>query len=109
MAALGNRLFSDDDLKDLYEPDNRRPSLPASIMSGALLLQFHDDVSDPEAAERIVFDRRWKVAPHRPLDDAGFDSSSLRRYRRRLVEGGQERQAFDRFVAGGRRALSLTR
>jgi transposase len=104
MAALGDRLFADDDLKDLYDPENGRPSLPPSIMSGALLLQFHDDVSDQEAAERILFDLRWKVALHLPLDYAGFDGSSLSRYRSRLIAGGQERYAFDRFVAVGRAA-----
>ena len=104
MAALGDQLFPDDAHKDLYHPDNGRPSLPPSIMSGALLLQFHDDVSDQEAAERILYDLRWKVALHLPLDYAGFDSSSLSRYRTRLIEGGQERYAFDRFVAVGRAA-----
>ena len=104
MAALGDQLFPDDAHKDLYHPDNGRPSLPPSIMSGALLLQFHDDVSDQEAAERIVYDLRWKVALHLPLVYAGFDSSSLSRYRTRLIEGGQERYAFDRFVAVGRAA-----
>jgi hypothetical protein len=104
MAALGAELFADDDLKDLYDAGNGRPSLPPSIMSGALLLQFHDDVSDQEAAERILFDLRWKVALQLPLDYAGFDSSSLSRYRSRLIAGGQERYAFDRFVAVGRAA-----
>jgi hypothetical protein len=104
MAALGDQLFTDDALKDLYDPDNGRPSLPPSIMSGALLLQFHDDASDHEAAERIVFDLRWKVALYLPLGYIGFDSSSLSRHRSRLVEGGQERYAFDRFVAVGRAA-----
>jgi hypothetical protein len=104
MAALGDQLFPDDDLKDLYDPDKGRPSLPPAILSGALLLQFHDDVSDEEAAERILFDLRWKVALHLPFDYAGFDGSSLSRYRSRLVAGGQERYAFDRFVAVGRAA-----
>ncbi len=35
MAAWGEQLFSDDDLKGLYHPDNGRPSLPPSLMSGA--------------------------------------------------------------------------
>ena len=104
MAAAGEQLFPDDDLKDLYDPDKGRPSLPPSVMSGALLLQFHDDVSDEEAAERILYDLRWKVALHLPLDYAGFDGSSLSRFRTRLVEGGRERYAFDRFVAVGRAA-----
>lgn len=104
MAAAGAQLFPDDDLKDLYDPEKGRPSLPPSLMSGALLLQFHDDVSDAEAAERILYDLRWKVALHLPLDYAGFDGSSLSRFRTRLVEGGWERYAFDRFVAVGRTA-----
>jgi hypothetical protein len=104
MAALGATLFCDDDLKELYDAGNGRPSLPPSLMSGALLLQFHDDVSDQEAAERILFDLRWKVALHLPLDYAGFDGSSLSRFRSRLLAGGQERYAFERFVALGRAA-----
>ena len=104
MAAVRDVLFSDDDLKDLYCLDNGRPSLPPSLMSGVLLLQFYDDVSDEEAVERLQFDLRWKVALHLGLDYAGFDPSSLTYFRRRLVENGRERYAFDRLVAVGRAA-----
>jgi hypothetical protein len=52
-------LFQDDDLKDMYDPGNGRPSLPPSLLSGVLLLQFHDDVSDEEAVQRLMFDLRW--------------------------------------------------
>ena len=61
MGSLSRRLFPDDDLSDMYCPDNGRPSLPPSLMSGALLLQFFDDVSDGEAVERTMYDLRWKV------------------------------------------------
>lgn len=104
MGAVSHELFRDDDLKELYCADNGRPSLPPSLMSGVLLLQFYDDVSDEEAVERLRFDLRWKVALDLPLDYAGFDPSSLSYYRRRLVEHGQERYAFDRFIAVGRAA-----
>jgi len=104
MAAVSDVLFRDDDLKGLYCPDNGRPSLPPSLMSGVLLLQFYDDVSDEEAVERLQFDLRWKVALRLPLDYPGFDSSSLTHFRQRLVENGQERYAFDRLVAVGRAA-----
>ena len=59
MASVSGVLFQDDDLKALYDPDNGRPSLPPSLMSGVLLLQFHDDVSDEEAVQRLMFDLRW--------------------------------------------------
>jgi transposase len=104
MAAVNDVLFNDDDLKDLYCADNGRPSLPPSLMSGVLLLQFYDDVSDDEAVQRLLFDLRWKVALNLPLDYPGFDPSSLTYFRRRLMDNGQERYAFDRFIAVGRAA-----
>jgi transposase len=91
MAAVSDKLFSDDDLQDLYCPDNGRPSLPPSLMSGVLLLQFHDDVSDEEAVQRLQFDLRWQVALNLPTDFPGFDPSSLTYFRQRLIEHHKER------------------
>ncbi len=104
MATVSSQLFSDDDLKDMYCPDNGRPSLPPSLMSGVLLLQFHDDVSDEEAVQRLMFDLRWQVALNLPTDFPGFDPSSLTYFRQRLIEHQKERYAFDRFVKVGREA-----
>ncbi len=104
MAAISAVLFRDDDLQDMYCPDNGRPSLPPSLLSGVLLLQFHDDVSDEEAVQRLRFDLRWQVALNLPTDFPGFDPSSLTNFRQRLVDHGQERYAFDRFVTVGRAA-----
>lgn len=99
MGSLTGKLLRDDDLKDMYSADNGRPSLPPSMMSGVLLLQFYDDVSDGEAVERVRFDLRWKVALNLPLDYDGFDSSSLSVFRTRLIKYKQERYAFDRLLA----------
>jgi hypothetical protein len=104
MAAVSGVLFQDDDLKEMYDPGNGRPSIPPSLMSGVLLLQFHDDVSDDEAVQRLMFDLRWQVALNLPTDFPGFDPSSLTYFRRRLIEHKQERYAFDRFVQVGRAA-----
>jgi len=104
MAAVSDVLFRDDDLKAMYDPGNGRPSLPPSILSGVLLLQFHDNVSDEEAVQRLQFDLRWQVALNLPTDYPGFDPTSLGNFRERLAEHGQERYAFDRFVAVGRTA-----
>ena len=104
MASVSGVLFQDDDLKALYHPDNGRPSLPPSLMSGVLLLQFHDDVSDEEAVQRLMFDLRWQVALNLPTDFPGFDPSSLTYFRQRLIEHQQERYAFDRFIKVGREA-----
>lgn len=104
MGALSDVLFPDDDLADMYSPDNGRPSLPPSLMNGVLLLQFYDDVSDEEAVERLKYDLRWKVALDLALDYSGFHPTSLTKYRNRLVENNQERYAFDRFIAVAREA-----
>ena len=104
MGSLGRRLFPDEDLGDMYSPDNGRRSLPPSLMNGVLLLQFFDDVSDGEAVERTKYDLRWKVALNLPLDFGGFHPTSLTKYRNRLIEHGKERYAFDRLVEAGREA-----
>jgi transposase len=104
MGDVSDVLFPDDDLADMYCPDNGRPSLPPSLMNGVLLLQFYDNVSDEEAVERTKYDLRWKVALDLALDYPGFHPTSLTKYRNRLSENGQERYAFDRFIAVGREA-----
>ena len=108
MGAVNDQLFHDDDLAGMYCPDNGRPSWPPSLMSGITLLQFHDDVSDEEAVERLAFDLRWKVALNLPLDFSPPHASSLSVFRKRLVEHGQERYAFNRFVQIGRAAGLLS-
>jgi transposase len=104
MGAVSAELFKDDDLKEMYDPSNGRPSIPPSLMSGVLLLQFHDDVSDEEAVQRLQFDLRWQVALNLPTDFPGFDPSSLTYFRQRLIQHQKERYAFDRFVKVGREA-----
>ena len=104
MGAVSDVLFCDDDLAMMYCPDNGRPSIPPSLMAGATLLQFYDDVSDAEAVDRMKFDRRWQVALNLPLDYPGFDPSCFTYYRKRVIENGQERYAFNRFIAVGREA-----
>ena len=104
MAAVHEELFPDEDLAEMYCPDNGRPSLPPSLMSGVTLLQFYDGVSDQEAAARVKYDLRWKVALQLPLEYPGFAPSSLSVFRSRLLEHGQERYAFDRFIQVGREA-----
>lgn len=104
MGAVSDVLFRDDDLAAMYDPATGRPSLPPSLMCGVVLLQFYDDASDGEAVERTLYDLRWKVALGLPLDYAGFDASSLVYFRKRLIENGQERYAFDRLLQVGRAA-----
>ncbi len=104
MGAVNEVLFKDDDLAGMYCDNNGRPSLPPSLMSSILLLQFYDEVSDEEAMARLTFDLRWKVALNLPLDFEPPHSSSLSVFRSRLVEHRQERYAFNRLIQVGRAA-----
>jgi transposase len=104
MASVRDVLFQDDDLSEMYCLDNGRPSLPPSLLSGVLLLQYHDDVGDEEAVERLRYDLRWKVALGLPLDYPAFDPTSLVVFRKRLLKHGKERYAFERFLKVAREA-----
>jgi transposase len=104
LGAVMEQLFADGDLAEMYCLDNGRPSIPPSLMSGVLLLQFYDDTSDAEAIARLNFDLRWKVALTLGLDFDPPNASSLSIFRSRLLEHGQERYAFDRLLAVGRAA-----
>ena len=77
-AAHRAEVFPDADYADLFAPPGvGRPSLPATRMAAVLTLQVLHDYSDRETAEAARFDVRWKVAADVPLEDPGFDPSSL--------------------------------
>lgn len=108
MGQMSGKLFKDEDLEKMYCLDNGRPSLPPSMMAGILLLQYYDDVSDREAADRVIYDLRWKVALNLTLDYQGFDHSSLSVFRARLVAYDEERYAFDQLLKYARAEDVLT-
>ena len=98
MGAFWSRVSQDADLAAMYHARQGRPSIPPSLLSGVLILQYVDDLSDREAADRVCFDLRWKLALGLPLDDGGFDFSTLSRFRSRLSAHGAERYAFDKLL-----------
>ena len=98
MGRLWSQVSQDEDLAEMYAENQGAPSIPPSIVSGALILQYFDGVSDREAADRLRFDLRWKLALGLPLDDQGFHYSSFSRFRTRLAHHGLERYAFDKLV-----------
>ena len=104
MGAMQTNLYRDDDLGHMYCKENGRPTLSPSRLSGMTLLQFFTGVSDDEAVKRSMYDLRWRVALDLPLDCAGFHPSSLSVFRKRLIENGEERYAFDRSTEAGRKA-----
>ena len=90
LAAHRAEVFPDADYADLFAPPGvGRPSLPATRMAAVLTLQVLHDYSDREAAEAARFDVRWKVAAGVPLDDPGFDPSSLVYWRNRIAKSAR--------------------
>src|SRR6266699_251568 len=78
LASHRAEVFPDAEYADLFSaPGVGRPSLPATQMAAVMTLQALCDYSDRETAEAVRFDVRWKVAVVAPLDDPGFDPSTL--------------------------------
>jgi hypothetical protein len=96
LAAHRAEVFPDADYADLFAPPGvGRPSLPATRMAAVLTLQVLHDYSDREAAEAARFDVRWKVAAGAPLDDPGFDPSSLVYWRNRIAGSARPHRVSD--------------
>jgi hypothetical protein len=96
LAAHRAEVFADADYADLFAPPGfGRPSIPATQMAAVLTLQALCDYSDREAAEAVRFDVRWKVAIGAPLDDPGFDPSSLVYWRRRIAKSARPHRVND--------------
>src|SRR6266571_411684 len=83
LAAHRAEVFPDAGYADLFAAFGR-PSLPATRMAAVLALQALYYYTDPETAEAVRFDVRWKAACGLAVDDAGFDPSSLVYWRGRI-------------------------
>ena len=96
LAAHRAEVFPDADYADLFAPPGvGRPSLPATRMAAVLTLQVLHDYSDRETAEAARFDVRWKAAIGAPLDDKGFDPSSLVYWRNRIARSQRPHRISD--------------
>ena len=90
LAAHRAEVFPDAEYADLFAPPGvGRPSLPATRMAAVLTLQVLHDYSDRETAGAARFDVRWKAAAGAPLDDPGFDPSSLVYWRNRIAKSAR--------------------
>jgi hypothetical protein len=96
LAAHRAEVFPDADYADLFAPPGvGRPSIPATQMAVVMTLQALCDYSDREAAEAVRFDMRWKVAVGAPLDDPGFDPSTLVYWRNRIAKSERPHRVND--------------
>jgi hypothetical protein len=96
LAEHGERIVCDEDFAGCYSARWGRPSIPPSLLAKVLLLAYRDGLSDERAMEALRFDLRWKVALDLPIDHPGFHSTSLVKFRARLLLHGKERVVFER-------------
>jgi IS5 family transposase len=108
LAVLGDKLFTDADFSDLYDPGRGRHSVPPSLLAKVMLLQSLEGTSDREAVDRVRRDIGWKVALGLSLQDEGFHPTVLTYFRERLRRSDNPRRIFDRFKEVATEAGLLT-
>ncbi len=95
LAEHRRELFPDSFTADLFRSGTGRPSLPADLVGGVLVLQALYDLSDGQAADAVKFDIRWKVACGRSLTQMSFDPSTLVYWRKRIAKSPRPGRVFD--------------
>src|SRR3954447_8271380 len=95
LAEHRRALFPDALFADLFPSPRGRPSVPADVVATVLVLQALQGLSDREAVEALTFDLRWKTACGWPIAAAGFHSTVLTYWRRRLAGSARPQRIFD--------------
>jgi len=96
LAEHRGELFDDGFIADLFPSKTGRPSLPADLVGSVLVLKELYGLSDPQTAEALKFDIRWKVACGRSLTQMSFDPSTLVYWRRRIAASDRPHRVFDK-------------
>ncbi len=95
LAEHRHELFSDSFIADLFPSTTGRPSLAADLIGSVLVLKELYDLSDPQTAEALRYDIRWKVACGRALSQTSFDPSTLVYWRKRIAASERPDRVFD--------------
>src|SRR5258708_17631921 len=95
LAGHRRELFPDSFTADLFTSRTGRPSLSADLVGSVLVLKELYDLSDPQTADALKFDIRWKVACGRALTQVSFDPSTLVDWRRRIAGAERPARGFD--------------
>jgi DDE family transposase/transposase-like protein DUF772 len=95
LAEHRRALFPDAMFADLFPSRLGRPSVPGDVVAAVLVLQALEGRSDREAVEALTFDLRWKAACGWPIAAAGFHSTVLTYWRRRLAASDRPNRIFD--------------
>jgi transposase len=100
-------IITDEDFVALFSKEGT-PGLPPWRLALVTILQFHENLSDRQAAEAVRARIDWKYLLSLELTDAGFDFSVLSEFRARLIKGGAVELLLDKLLACCR-ALGLVK
>lgn len=91
-------IFVDADFLSLYGHRGAPATSPA-VLALVTVLQYMEHLTDIQAADAVRSRVDWKYLLGLPLEDDGFDASTLSEFRARLVEGGAVDSLLDRVLA----------
>jgi transposase len=86
-----------DDFAPLFAKEGA-PGLPPWRLALVTILQFHENLSDRQAAEAVRARIDWKYVLSLELSDAGFDFSVLSEFRGRLIKGEAEELLLEKLL-----------
>jgi hypothetical protein len=95
LAEHRGEVFPDAEFADLFPSGRGRASYPATVMATVLTLQTLHHLSDPETAEAVRCDLRWKAAAGMAIDDKGFHPTTLVYWRNRLAKSERPHRIND--------------
>lgn len=90
-------IIQDEDFAALFSKEGA-PGLPPWRLALVTILQFHENLSDRQAADAVRARIDWKYLLSLELTDAGFDFSVLSEFRTRLIKGGAEELLLDKLL-----------
>ena len=90
-------IIDDADFVALFAKDGA-PGLPPWRLALVTILQFHEHLSDRQAAEAVRARIDWKYVLSLELTDPGFDFSVLSEFRVRLLKGQAEELLLEKLL-----------
>ena len=100
-------ILQDEDFVALFSKEGA-PGLPPWRLALVTILQFHENLTDRQAAEAVRARIDWKYVLSLELTDDGFDFSVLSEFRARLLKGNAEELLLDKLLESCR-ALGLVK
>jgi hypothetical protein len=97
--ALFDEAFQQE-LANLYQPSKRgHPPVAPAQLALAVILQAYTGVSDDEAIEATLMDRRWQlVLDCLDIDQAPFGKGTFVAFRKRLIDAQMDRRLIERTI-----------